>query len=531
MPPADRADPAVLTPGPAPIAPPAAAGPVGGDFPTRLRLTHRFAATFACWWLLFSGLGALWAVATPIGASPDSPSQVARAASVVRGQWLGPTAPGPASAVTTYVRVPRTYDYTSAMVHCYMFREAVSAACAAEPAQSSQVVRTTTHVGRYPPAYYLAVGWPSLLTTDVAGIYLMQASSAILCAAFLALAVAVARIWSKSALMVPAIAVAVTPMTLFLSSSVNPSGLELAAAVAMWTAATVLVADQLGSPPPALVGVLAVSTAALVWTRPTALAWPVVMAAVLAPEAWGRLRPGLLWRAEVRAGAAAVAFAGAGAALWVVLARATSVGTNFGPLPASSSFGHTLCFVLGHFPSLLAQAVGDFGWLDTPVPSLVLAAWALLCAALVAVALRRGTKRARAALLLAVAASFLVPLVSMVAAAPSYGYVGQGRYFLAIWAGVPVVAAGLVGLGTSSRIARPMTMTAGVLVAGGQAFAFYWALRRYIVGIPGPLAWGGSGSVRRWQWHPPVPGWWLLGIFVVVCGIYGWAIGRSVAAA
>jgi len=169
------------------------------------RRHQRFAATFACWWLLFSALGVLWALATPIGASPDSPSQVARAASVVRGQWVGPAVPGPTSNVSTSVRVPQTYAFSGAIVHCYMFKENVSAACASPPEQSSRTVMATTHVGRYLPAYYLAVGWPSLITTSVTGVYLMQAASAVLCAMFLALAVATARQWSRSALLVPAI--------------------------------------------------------------------------------------------------------------------------------------------------------------------------------------------------------------------------------------------------------------------------------------------------------------------------------------
>ena len=145
------------------------------------------------------------------------------------------------------------------------------------------MARTTTHVGRYPPAYYLAVGWPSLLTSSVTGIYLMQAASAVLCAMFLALAVATALHSSRSPLLVPAIAVAITPMALFLNSSINPSGLEVATATTAWTAATVLVADHLKSPPATLVAILGISSGVMVWTRPTALAWPVVIAAVLAP--------------------------------------------------------------------------------------------------------------------------------------------------------------------------------------------------------------------------------------------------------
>jgi hypothetical protein len=263
------------------------------------------------------------------------------------------------------------------------------------------------------------------------------------------------------------------------------------------------------------------------------LVWPAVVAAVLAPAAWGRLRPRVFLRADILAMAGGLAITAVGAVLWVVLARANSVLANFVPLPASSSFSHIVSYVVGHFPSLLAQGVGNFGWLDTPVPRFVLAAWALLGAGLVAVAIVRGPKRTvrgpkrtLSSLLVAVLASFFVPVVSLVAVAHSYGYAGQGRYFLAIWAGVPIVAAGLAGLGAARRWARPFTIATGVLVAGGQAVAFYWALRRYIVGIPGPLIWSGGRTSGRLQWHPPVPGWWLLGIFVALCVLYGVAISR-----
>jgi hypothetical protein len=130
-------------------------------------------------------------------------------------------------------------------------------------------------------------------------------------------------------------------------------------------------------------------------------------------------------------------------------------------------------------------------------------------------------------LALALLASFLVPLASLVAVAHSDGYAGQGRYFLAIWEGVPIVAAGLLGVTVGRRWPRPVGIGTGLLVGTAQAVAFYWALRRYIVGIPGPLLWSGSRSSGKLEWHPPVPGWWLLGIFVALCAVYGMAISRA----
>jgi len=503
----------------------------------------RFLATFALWWLLFASLGVLWSLATPLGASPDAPSQVARAASVARGQWLGPAVPGNSSAITTYVKVPGTYLDPGLLPHCYMFKEATTAACAPPAGQSARLVQTETHVGRYPPLYYALVGWPSLLTNGVDGIYFMEAASALLCGAMLALAMAVVRRWSSSPLLVPAVAVAATPMSLFLASQVNPSGLEIAAAISVWASAAVLVREHLepfDRLPPGLLAALAFSTAVLVWTRPTALLWPFVVALVLLPVAIGRLRARLLLGRELLISSFIVLLVAFGALAWALLAHATAIGPNFGPLPATSSLGHVFSFVFGRLPSLVQQGVGNFGWLDTPLPWYVVAVWLLLAGALLATAAIYGDMRAVSSGALAVIMSVLVPVGLLVGAARSYGYVGQGRYFLAVWVGIPLVAGGALayrGRGghwaTPARVPRLLAPALGLVVIVGQAFSYYWALRRYIVGIPGPLAWTGSKGARtpakQLEWQPPVPGWWLLGIFVALCALYWVAICRSAA--
>jgi hypothetical protein len=411
------------------------------------------------------------------------------------------------------------------MAHCYMFKENVGAGCAPAPAQSARTARTTTHIGRYFPAYYLAVGWPSLLTSSVVGIYLVQVASVVVGTAFLALAVASAQRWSSSPVLVPGITVAVTPMALFLTSSVNPSGLEVDSAVATWTAAVILVTEHLRAPPRGLMAVLAISGVAMVWTRPTALAWPLVMAAVLLPAAWGRLRRGAPAGRALLVTCGAVGTAGAGAVLWAVLARSTGLLKNFSVLPASSSYAHIFSFVVGSMPSLLLQGVGDFGWLDTPAPWFTVAAWGALCAGMVVVVVVTGNRRALVSVFLAALASVLVPVALLVAAAHSYGFAGQGRYFLAVWVSVPIVATGMACLDRRSGAARRLATIVAVLVASAQALAFYWALRRYILGIPGPLSWSGNNAAgTAAEWQPPLPGWWLLGTFVAACAVYGFAI-------
>ena len=490
---------------------------------------RRFAAAFACWWLLFAGLGALWALATPIGASPDAPSQVARAVSVVRGQWLGPAVPGTGSAVTTYVWVPKTYLDPGLMAHCYMFKENVERGVR-PPSRALGPDGPHQHARRSLPAGLLPGRRLALAPHQQRGRHIPDA---------------VGQRFAGGCLPRP-------------GRSHGPGVVDLGAhgpGGGGGGDADVTVPELVRQPQRhrsggrhchvdgghRTGGRAPGKTTQGPGYRPGHLHLGVGVDAPyragLAGGGGGRPGPGglgtaspiLLKRRDILGGSGAVGVAGVGALLWVLLARATAVGTNFGVLPRSSSYGHITTFVVGKLPSLLQQGVGNFGWLDTPAPWFTLAAWATLCVALVGAVLLLGSKRALWSVLLALLASFIVPVASLIGAARNYGYIGQGRYFLAIWVSVPIVAAGFVGLDARSRAARRLSVTVGLLVAGGQALAYYWALRRYTVGIPGPLGLsGGSRSATGpRQWQPPVTGWWLLGMFVVLCAVYGVATAHS----
>ncbi|HET9058728.1 MAG TPA: DUF2142 domain-containing protein [Acidimicrobiales bacterium] len=483
-------------------------------------------------WALVFVLAALWALASPLGSSPDAPSQIARAASVVRGQWVGPSAPGPGSNVTTLVRVPRTYALEAADSRCFMFLEAVSAECATPQPVSGKLVTVQSHVGRYPPLYYAMVGWPSLLTYGAIGTYLMEMVSALICALFIALALTIATVYGRSRLLMLAVGVAATPMTLYLAGTVNPSGLELACALSMWCSLAVWVRWYLHAPPAPVVAVAAVSTCALVWTRPTAFAWPVLAAVVFAPIVWRERHRGERQypsRKLVQRSTVAVALALLGSLAWTLLARATAVLPNFSPLPKGSSWGHIFFYVATDIPWLAVQAVGNFGHLDTPVPRPVLAVWAVVAAALVAGALRRGTARSKVSLGLLLVFSYAFPFASLVVAAPSFGFIGQGRYFLPLWGAIPVVAACWLPEQKKARVAGAMGWLGGTALMLAQVASFYWGLRRYVTGVPG--AWSLSGP-RGKVWAPPLGAWWLIALFALGCAALlvlavRWSAGTS----
>ncbi|MGH9061731.1 MAG: DUF2142 domain-containing protein, partial [Acidimicrobiales bacterium] len=91
---------------------------------------------------------ALWCLATPVGASPDEPAHLIRAASVVRGQWVGPARAGFPNS-DTVVSVPDAVVQLN--LACFVGKPHVSAGCYHEPKTPARQVSTLTYVGHYPP--------------------------------------------------------------------------------------------------------------------------------------------------------------------------------------------------------------------------------------------------------------------------------------------------------------------------------------------------------------------------------------------
>ncbi len=474
--------------------------------------------------VLLFGLSLCWVIASPVFSSSDETAHVVRAVSLDRGQLLGPAVAGPNDAPVTRVRVPSTYAQGRPAQACFEFqRTRRRAPCATPLHPSNRIVTTTTTAGRYPPLYYAVVGLPSLFTSQTVGLYLMRAVSALLNAAFLALAFATARRWSRSSLLAPAIAVAATPTAIYFASVVNPSGLEISSAIALWTAAVVLVRCHPVDPPRGLVAITGVSTMALVSSRGISLLWPVLIGLVLLPAAVGTVE----WKRWLRdrwvvRWAAAVVVVGVVDLVWVLAAHGAAV--QHLPVP-DHSLGAIIRHVTSQLPGQFDQAVGYFGWLDVPAPWLTWQLWYVMGGGLLAVGAMLLSRRRARALVLAVVATVIVPVVLAVIEATSAGYVSQGRYYLPLAVGVPLVAAGMLHQASGrSRMLGRLRLLLVIGVASGQVLCFWWTLHRYLVGMNGPLFGLGHGPH---PWLPPVP-WWLLDLaFVVGCVLYARFVVRQ----
>lgn len=122
--------------------------------------------------VVMSSLMGSWAIASPLFSSPDEPAHVVKAAGAARGQFLGNRIAG--QPLLRTFRVPALFAASHAVPACYAFKADVSADCAADFSGSRRPGDVITHVGNYPPLYYVLVGLPSLISPSARGIYLMR---------------------------------------------------------------------------------------------------------------------------------------------------------------------------------------------------------------------------------------------------------------------------------------------------------------------------------------------------------------------
>ena len=154
-------------------------------------------------------------------------------------------------------------------VPCYAHRDSTTPACEARPdGRGDVLVDVQSLAARYNPAFYAIVGLPTLVAPGRSTVYVMRFLTVAMVAGLLTLAAIALREAAANRWGFVGLGYAITPMLLFLSGSVNPNAVEIAAGVAVW--ATLL--GWFGRPDPALDHARAlratVAAAALVSTRP-----------------------------------------------------------------------------------------------------------------------------------------------------------------------------------------------------------------------------------------------------------------------
>jgi hypothetical protein len=455
---------------------------------------------FAAVWIALGLLMGLWAIATPIGGAPDEPAHLVKAASVVRGEFVGER-----GSFGHLVEVPRYVSHTHAQT-CYAFDSTEEADCAPEvPSPTGEIVEGSTTAGLYNPLYYLLVGWPSLLADDSAGIYGMRLASAVVVSGFLALSAALVWSWRRRTLPLIGLAVATTPMLLFLGGTVNPNSLEITATLAAFTGMLTIVRER-HLPLGRSAAIVLAGAAVAGNMRGLSVLWLVV--ALLVPLALlrGSELLALLRRRPVQIAIAGTALAFVAAAVWLFSTNSLGAAVD-DPLTETITPGVGAPWYYGAWWTFQATldyllgAIGVFGWLDTQAPLFVFAVWTTLVGGLLVLAavLLRG--RALVFAVLLVGATVALPPIMQAIYITDGGIIWQGRYILPVFVCAALGVATMLSDALPAAVAplRRLVVVVAVLWSAAQFHAFATALRRYTVGLDASWA----DMLTSAEWTPP----------------------------
>ncbi|SMG12529.1 DUF2142 domain-containing protein [Agreia pratensis] len=464
---------------------------------------------FAGAWIALSLLATAWAISSPISSGPDEPAHIVKAASVVRGELVGPQ-----GTYGNEVAVPNYVSWTNAQT-CFVFKPAVPADCApaieGDPAET--VVGTTT-AGYNNPVYYALVGWPSLVFSDTTGIYAMRIVSGLLSSGMLALAFMLVSTWRRPTIPAIGLVAAITPMVLYVNGLVNPSSFEISGTIAAFVAMLTIVTqpdERLLRGRAIILVAVSVLVANTRTISPLWIAIAIVVPLLLLP--WRELG-GLLRRRVVLISAAIVALAAAFSVAWTPIStrlasdaaagapKTPVITTVFPDVGQSPFFGFvkmvTLTFTNG------ADMIGNFGWMDTPVPATTIVIWTMLIGVilLAGFVLLRGRRALVGAALLLLA--LVLPALIQAAFITTGGFIWQGRYGLPIFVMLIFGVAALVSLSVENSRPAPALLTRLVLAVlvgfiAGQGYGFLKAMRRNVIGSD--TSW--KQLITDPQWIPP----------------------------
>jgi hypothetical protein len=475
--------------------------------------------------LVFAGyalLVAAWIFGNPPYAAPDEWSHYLRAVSLGHGQLLGePAGPEAAKTIvgatrpafltekmyedelawvaqsTRQVRIPP--GLTPGWFRCPLHDAKISARCLNESPPLDEARDWFNPTATYQPFPYLVPAvlaririHPDNLTR------LMRAGKAIISLALVGGAIFL--LWTAQAGLASLVGmvVAMTPMIVFLSATLNPSGLEITAALALASALLRLTRADAGYRFAWVM--VAVSGVVLALSRGPAPLWIVLSFCLVVPMSGAKPFLRMAQRHKRWSGPALTAVMAAILLnrVWERLYGPTLV-FDLTPLRSSIFAG------LVQLQYALREQIGVFNYLEVVLPPLAYVLWGALAVALGVTALLVGTRRERLLLLISLGAALALPVLLFAATMRHTGFSLQGRYVLAFSIVVPLLA-GEILVRRYERLRALDAEQLFILFAAGaglvQLVAWWTNARRFAVGLRGPQ-WFLSSA----EWTPPW-GWW-----------------------
>jgi Predicted membrane protein (DUF2142) len=457
-----------------------------------------------------------WIGANAPGEAPDEPANYVKAVGAGHGQFYGtsttlknpsfPPKQGEAQRIAWIQRNTRAFRIPAGLnpepLTCTdeQYRLTLPTTCSKDVPQPQPATTWSSYVGTYQPYVYAVAGFfMNRMSGSISALYMGRVIIALICAAFIALAVAAS--WDRRAgpISLAGVAIAASPMVLFLGSALGANGVEIASALCLFA---VVLRGARPDPPAWLWAVGSAAAAATILARPTGLAW-LVLAAALAVFRHG---PRSLLTALLRPGKRRIAIA------VTVLGIAAAVAWDETLQPHPKLDLGLAWRSLHHWPKEITRLgkewIGVFGWATVPMNRLVYALVLTLVALLVIAALIAAPSLRERLLVLGALASAVVITLAMDALVFQQTYFPvYGRYLLPIGMLVPLVSADTVTRFRSRlpaaalRIGAPVILVAMSLV---QLTGVWTSARRSAVGVDGPR-WFFSAA----KWAPPGGWWWV----------------------
>jgi hypothetical protein len=321
---------------------------------------------------------------------------------------------------------------------------------------------------------------------------------AVATAAFLASALVSALGRPRRRLAPLGVLTAATPMVWYLGGLVNPNGLEIAVAIALWATIVPLARGDSVEDDARLVtraGLAATFLGAIRGLGPGFVLIAVVAGALLAdPDRRRRLAGD--HRVRVWGGIVLVS---------CVVTLVWSLGVVGLDLmqPEHPTIG--LGGALGNLDTILDQTFGVFGTTYVSLPRVDVVLWSAVALAGLVAAGWSTTARERLVLGLLVLATVALPVTTDGFNLPNIGFEWQGRYGLPLTAGVFVVAFGLVptdATRSARRVAVAGSVGVGVVLAL-QVSAGWSVTRRLAMGVVTGGDW--LDWVTEPRWEPSLP--------------------------
>lgn len=443
-------------------------------------------------WLVFGfflALGASWATVQPPYGVSDEPAHAIKALATASGQFSGPSVVGPFGYAAQEFEVPSAYSEIWHFV-CYNSDVDTTPACAPPFPAGRERMDVPSTAAEYPPLYYALVGWSGWIVPGQSGLFLMRLMTGLIVAALLGWATSLFPA-KRIARSIAGLSVAMTPVVLAFTGSVNPFGPEIAASILFWVCCIRLLSTgQQLQHSRSSIGGLYCAALLLGSFRPASFVWiAIIVFVAFLSKLLGRRDFSALFEANsihVLCSAIAGAVVSLSWYLFAMTGRALGGGA-----PAGGTMWTNMMTSFGRTTDYLQQAVGFFGWTSFKLPSAIMVLFMVTLVGLASTYRDRSPVSSIGALLIA-GFAVIGPAVLEGARAASAGFGFQGRYLLPVICGLPILLAASERARDGGEYRDVILLTAAV---GLQIAALLHVGRRFSVGLDGSLFW-----VFRSEW-------------------------------